>query len=61
MAIALNVVGAALQTSSFHITLVWPFDHNSIFHIVQVLASVTLYLGLRISLSTSMPAAQPCR
>lgn len=58
-AIALNLAAAALQTTSLHITIVWPFDHNGIFHLVQVIALVTLHSGLRSGLSVPGHAPHP--
>jgi len=51
LAILLNIVAAGVQaTGSVQITLIWPFDHNGVFHIVQMIAVVVLMLGLRRSL-----------
>jgi hypothetical protein len=46
-AIGLNIVAAALQTSAMHFTVVWPFDHNGIFHLVQITALLLLGYGFR--------------
>ena len=51
LAILLNIVAAGIQASgSVRFALVWPFDHNGLFHIVQMIAVVVLMLGLRQSL-----------
>jgi len=51
LAILLNIVAAGIQASeSIRFALVWPFDHNGLFHIVQMIAVVVLMLGLRQSL-----------
>ena len=47
VAIGLNIVAAALQTSAIHFTVVWPIDHNGIFHLVQIGALLTLGYGFR--------------
>jgi hypothetical protein len=47
VAIGLNIVAAALQASAIHFTVVWPFDHNGIFHLVQIAALLTLGYGFR--------------
>jgi hypothetical protein len=45
--IALNIAAAAIQASgSINVTLFVPFDHNGVFHLVQVLALVVLAVGL---------------
>jgi len=46
--IVLNMVGAAIQaTESVTITLGVPFDHNGVFHLVQMVAVVVLTMGIR--------------
>ncbi len=46
-AILLNIVAAAIQaTGSVALTIVVPFDHNGVFHLVQLLALVVLTRGL---------------
>lgn len=50
--IALNIVAAAIQASaSISLTIVVPFDHNGVFHLVQIMALVVLALGLSKSMS----------
>ena len=49
--IGLSIVAAALQASTIRFTLVWTFDHNSVFHLVQIAALLVLGSGLRRSLS----------
>ncbi len=50
-AILLNIVAAAIQASgSVSFTLVWSFDHNGVFHLVQIVAVVVLMFGLRAAL-----------
>lgn len=46
--IAVNIAAAAVQASgSVSFTLIWPFDHNGVFHLVQMLGIVLLVRGLR--------------
>jgi len=53
VAIVLNIVAAAIQASgSVSLTVIWPFDHNGVFHLVQMVAVVVLVLGLRRALAT---------
>ena len=50
--IVLNIVAAAIQASdSISLTIVVPFDHNGVFHLVQIVALVVLTLGLARSMS----------
>lgn len=46
--IAVNIVAALIQaTGSMHFTVVWSFDHNGAFHLVQMLGIALLVRGLR--------------
>ena len=46
-AILLNIVAAAIQsTGNITLTIVVPFDHNGVFHLVQIVALVVLTRGL---------------
>jgi len=57
LGVGLNIVAAAIQaTQAVTFTLIWPFDHNGVFHLVQMVALVVLFAGLRSSLSA---ASQP--
>lgn len=49
--IGLNLAAAAVQTSSLSVRLVVPFDHNGLFHIVQLIATFALAGGLRRGLA----------
>ena len=56
LAILLNIVAAGIQAGgSVRFTLIWPFDHNGVFHIVQMVAVVVLMVGLSQSLSRQSP------
>lgn len=50
-AIFLNLVAAAVQASKLSITLLIPFDHNGLFHLVQMVGLATLALGLRAGMN----------
>ena len=46
-----SILAAGLQTrKSIGFTLIWKFDHNGIYHIVQTVGLLFLIAGLRISL-----------
>jgi hypothetical protein len=47
-AISLNLAAAAVQASSVSFEIFVPFDHNGVFHLVQMVALATLGLGLRL-------------
>lgn len=50
-AISLNLAAAAVQASSVSFKLFVPFDHNGVFHLVQMVALATLGLGLRLGMT----------
>lgn len=49
-AISLNMVAALIQRSSLSITIFVPFDHNGLFHIIQMVAISILGWGLMVGL-----------
>lgn len=50
--ILVTIIAAALQaTGSIHFTLIWEFDHNGVFHVVQLIALVFFLVGLQKDLS----------
>ena len=52
LGIALNIVAAAIQASgTVRLDLVVPFDHNGVFHLVQMVAIVVLVAGVGSSLT----------
>lgn len=48
--IALNIGAAAVQASPLHVVFIVPFDHNGLFHIVQIVAVIVTAGGLRSGL-----------
>ncbi|UCG52324.1 MAG: hypothetical protein JSW58_01875 [Candidatus Latescibacterota bacterium] len=59
-AIFLTIAAAAVQaTGVVYVTVVWPFDHNGVFHLVQILAVGVLAIGLRLSFTSKMPGEHP--
>jgi hypothetical protein len=46
MAIMLNLVAAGMQASNLSLVLLFPFDHNGLFHLVQMGGAATLCFGL---------------
>jgi hypothetical protein len=51
VAIGLSIAAAVLQTTNTGFTAIWTFDHNSVFHLVQIVALLTLGYGLGTSMS----------
>jgi hypothetical protein len=52
MGIGLSIVAAAVQASALSVRLIVPFDHNGLFHLVQLTATAALANGLRRGLET---------
>lgn len=49
-AILLNLAAAGVQASNVSVWILFPFDHNGVFHLVQMVGTATLGLGLRIGM-----------
>lgn len=45
--IGLSIVAAAVQASALSVRLIVPFDHNGLFHLVQLIAIAAIASGLR--------------
>lgn len=55
--IGLSIVAAAVQASALSVRLIVPFDHNGLFHVVQLIATTALANGVRRGLETKRQAA----
>jgi len=53
LGIALSIVAAAVQASALSLRLGVPFDHNGLFHLVQLPATAVLASGLRRGFETN--------
>jgi len=51
--IGLTIVAGAVQASDVSVRLIVPFDHNGLFHLVQLVATMVLVTGLRRGLEHS--------
>jgi len=56
--IGLSVIAAAVQASHLRVRLIVPFDHNGLFHLLQIGAIVLLTDGLRRGLTSSTAAGR---
>ncbi|NQV01941.1 MAG: hypothetical protein HQ542_04810, partial [Bacteroidia bacterium] len=51
LGILITIIAAAIQaTESISLTCIWDFDHNGLFHLVQIVGLVVLFTGLRFDL-----------
>ncbi len=44
--VAITLIAAAIQQTDLSFTLIWPFDHNGIFHLVQIPGIVLMGAGV---------------
>jgi hypothetical protein len=50
--ILISILAAGIQAKkSISLTIIWQFDHNGIYHIVQVVGLLLLIYGIRVSMS----------
>jgi hypothetical protein len=52
-AMAVSLAAGAIQASSVTVRLGWVFDHNGVFHLVQLAGLALLVVGLRGRLASS--------
>lgn len=50
--LVLSMVAAIVQVTPLGLTLIWRFDHNGLFHLIQMVAIVAMSAGIRQSLLT---------
>lgn len=51
--VLITIVAAAFQANrNIELTLIWTFDHNGVFHLIQMTGLVALVAGLRAALET---------
>jgi len=49
--ILVSIIAAGIQANkSVIVTFIWRFDHNGIYHLVQIVGLLLLFAGLRKSL-----------
>ena len=53
LAILLNLAAAAVQASNLSLHLLVPFDHNGLFHLVQILSTAILGWGLHLGMESA--------
>jgi hypothetical protein len=56
--VLVTIIAAAIQASgSVSLTLIWPFDHNGLYHLVHMVGALLLLAGLRAALLSPRAAA----
>lgn len=53
LAIVLNLAAVAVQVSDISLHLLVPFDHNGVFHLVQILSTAILGWGLHLGMKSA--------
>ncbi len=53
LAILLNLAGAAVQASNLSLHLMFPFNHNGLFHLVQIVSTAILGLGVHLGMKSA--------
>ncbi|OGQ85945.1 MAG: hypothetical protein A2512_01260 [Deltaproteobacteria bacterium RIFOXYD12_FULL_56_24] len=53
LAILLNLAAAAVQASNVSLHLLVPFDHNGVFHLVQIVSTAILGWGLHLGMKSA--------
>ena len=53
LAILLNLAAAAVQASNLSLHLVFPFDHNGLFHLIQIGSTAILGLGVHLGMKSA--------
>lgn len=56
IAVLLNIVAAGIQASDVSIHVLFQFDHNGVFHLVQIVATALLGLGVSMGLRNAKEA-----
>ena len=57
--VLVTLIAAVIQQTDLSMTIIWPFDHNGIFHLVQMPGLVFMMLGVRRSLITAGARSRP--
>jgi Family of unknown function (DUF6962) len=58
LGVALTLVAAAIQVSALSVRIIWPFDHNGLFHLVQMAAVLLIAGGLRAGMRSARSATE---
>lgn len=54
LAILLHLAAAAVQASQGSLHVFLPFDHNGVFHLLQIVSTAVLWLGLALGMKQSL-------
>ncbi|HET7767807.1 MAG TPA: hypothetical protein VFN74_03465, partial [Chloroflexota bacterium] len=51
LGILMSIVAAGIQASPAVVVLGWTFDHNGLYHLIQMVGVVLVVMGIRVSLT----------
>jgi len=57
IAVLLNIIAAGVQASDVSLHVLFQFDHNGVFHLIQILATAMLGLGVSMGLRNAQGSA----
>ena len=58
LGILVMIIAAAVQaTKTLSVTLIWPFDYNGLYHLIQMAGVLLLFAGLRSALLSEEPSS----
>jgi hypothetical protein len=57
--LVLSLLGGVLQASTLSLRLIWEFNHNGLYHLVQLAGVICLVAGLRGTLASPVADARP--
>ena len=47
--ITITILAAIVQATDITLTIIWQFDHNGIFHLLQIPGVLLIFKGLKVS------------
>lgn len=47
LGILITITASFIQTTELSVTLIWLFDHNGIYHLIQILGVISLVIGIK--------------
>ena len=54
-----SLMAAVVQTTDAQVTMIWTFDHNGLFHLLQVPGLILIMLGVGVALRADRAGHQP--
>ena len=58
VAILVNLIAAGLQASTVSINIIVPLNHNGVFHLVQMIGTALLAVGIRRGMASARPTSR---